>query len=175
MIWQYILTGLSCALFFGFVALCVWKFGLHSCYSAYGMLWREAFPPFNIWSVITFTTAALLIPPILEASKDNPWQAVAFFCPALIMFVAVTPDYGTNPSAGILHSVCAALSALLSLVFIITIAPHLWGLPVLFVLLATVAMFACGAYSAMFWYEMAAYATIYTAMFILIKNNLEMS
>ena len=168
MIWQYILTGLSCALFFGFVALCVWKFGLHSCYSAYGMLWREAFPPFNIWSVITFTTAALLIPPILEASKDNPWQAVAFFCPALIMFVAVTPDYGTNPSAGILHSVCAALSALLSLVFIITIAPHLWGLPVLFVLLATFATLLCGAYSAMFWGEMAAYATIYTAMFLLI-------
>ncbi len=168
MIWQYILTGLSCALFFGFVALCWAKFGLQSCYSAYGSLWREAFPPLNIWSVITFATAALLIPPILEASKDNPWQAVAFFCPALLIFVAATPDYQTNPSAGILHSVAAALSALLSLVFIFVIAPSLWGLPVVYVLLATVAMFLFGAYSAMFWYEMAAYATIYTAMFLII-------
>lgn len=125
-------------------------------------------PAFNIWSLVTFTTAILLVPPILQASAGNPWQAVAFFCPALIMFVAVTPDYATNPSAGILHSVCAALSALLSLAFIFTIAPHLWGLPVLYVLLATLAMLLFGAYTAMFWYEMAAYATIYTAMFILI-------
>ena len=163
-----VLTILSCALFFGFVVLCVWKFSLQSCYSAYGMMWARAYPPINIWSAVTFTTAALLIPPILEASKDNPWQAVAFFCPALLIFVAATPDYQTNPSAGILHSVAAALSALLSLVFIITIAPHLWGLPVLFVLLATFATLLCGAYSAMFWGEMAAYATIYTAMFLLI-------
>ena len=163
-----VLTILSAILFFGFVALCVWKFGLQSCYSAYGMLWRDAFPPFNIWSAVTFTTAALLVPAILEASKDNPWQAVAFFCPALIIFVAATPDYATNHPAGILHSVAAALSALLSLVFIFAIAPHLWGLPVLFVLLATFATLLCGAYSAMFWGEMAAYATIYTAMFLLI-------
>ena len=168
MIWQYILTGLSCALFFGFVALCVAKFGLQSCYSAYGAKWREAFPAVNLWSAVTFITAALLIPPILQASQSSPWQAVAFFCPALIMFVAVTPDYATNPSAGILHRVAAGLSALLALVFIITIAPHLWGLPVLFLLLATLATLACGAYSAMFWGEMAAYATIYTAMFLLI-------
>ena len=163
-----VLTILSAILFFGFVALCVWKFGLQSCYSAYGAKWREVFPAVNIWSVVTFTTAALLIPPILQASAGNPWQAVAFFCPALIMFVAVTPDYATNPSAGILHSVCAATSALLALVFIIAIAPSLWWLPVMYVLLSTVAMFVCGAYSAMFWGEMAAYATIYTAMFIII-------
>ncbi len=169
MIWQYILTGLSCALFFGFVALCVAKFGLQSCYSAYGMKWREVFPPINIWSVITFTTAALLIPPILEASKDNPWQAIAFFCPALLIFVAATPDYQTNPSAGILHSAAAAISAGLSVLFILLIAPHLWGLIVLYLLVATLAMLLFGAYSAMFWYEMAAYATIYTAMFILSR------
>lgn len=167
MIWQYILTGISCTLFFGFVALCVAKFGLQSCYSAYGMKWREAFPPINIWSAVTFLTAVLLVPAILEASKDNPWQAVAFFCPALIIFVAVTPDYATNPSAGILHSVCAIGAALLSVVFILLIAPKLWGLIVVYLLLATLAMFVFGAYSAMFWYEMAAYATIYTAMFIL--------
>ncbi len=162
------LTTLSAILFFGFVALCVANFGLQSCYSAYGAKWREAVPEVNVWSVVTFTTAVLLIPPILQASQGNPWQAVAFFCPALIIFVAVTPDYATNHPAGILHSVAAALSALLSLVFILAIAPHLWGLPVLFVLLATLSTLLCGAFSAMFWGEMAAYATIYTAMFLLI-------
>ena len=164
---MYALTILSAVLFFGFVALCVWKFSLQSCYSAYGMLWARAYPPINIWSAVTAVTAILLIPPILEASKANPWQAVAFFCPALLIFVAVTPDYQTNPSAGILHSAAAAISAGLSVLFILLIAPHLWGLIVVYLLAATVAMLVFGAYTAMFWYEMAAYATIYTAMFVL--------
>ena len=165
--WTSVLTIISAVLFFGFVVLCITKFGLQSCYSAYGMKWREAFPPINIWSAVTFTTAALLIPPILEASKDNPWQAVAFFIPALIMFVAVTPDYATNPNAGIVHSACAAISAGLSLLFILLIAPHLWGLIVVYLLVGTLAMLLFGAYTALFWYEMAAYVTIYTAMFLL--------
>lgn len=162
-----VLTIISSVLFFGFVVLCIGKFGLQSCYSAYGMKWREAFPPINIWSAMTAITAILLIPPILEASKDNPWQAIAFFCPALIIFVAVTPDYATNPSAGIIHSACAGISAFLALLFIIFIARYLWWLPVAYIILATIGMLLSGTYSAMFWYEMAAYATIYTAMFLL--------
>lgn len=166
--WTLVLTIISAALFFGFVALCVAKFGLQSCYSAYGMKWREAFPPLNIWSAVTFTTAVLLVPAILEASKDNPWQAVAFFCPALIMFVAVTPDYQTNPSAGILHSACAIGAALLSMVFILLIAPKLWGLLVIYLILAALGILAFGKFSALFWGEMAAYITIYTAVLVII-------
>ena len=168
MIWQYILTGLSCTLFFGFVALCVWKFGLQSCYSAYGEKWRDAFPPLNIWSAVTFTTAVLLVPTILEASKDNPWQAVAFFCPALLIFVAATPYYAEDSFVHILHGACAVLSAGFALTFIFIMASQLWALVAVVLILTTLLMIVCGTYSAMFWYEMAAYVSVYIAVFSMI-------
>ena len=168
MIWQYILTGLSCALFFGFVALCVAKFGLQSCYSAYGPLWREALPEFNIWSAVTLATAFLLIPPLLESSDGNPWQYTGFLCPALIMFVALTPDYNKGGMPLTVHSFCAAGGALFAVLYIIFVAPQLWWLIVLYLGLATAAMLHCGRWSFVFWYEMAAYAATYTVMFVII-------
>ena len=165
--WTLLLTSISAAMFVGFVLICIGHFGVQSCYSAYGALWHEKYPPINIWSVVTFTTAVLLVPVILEASKDNPWQAVAFFCPALLIFVAATPDYLTNTFSRVVHTVSASVSAALSLVFIIVIAPYLWPLIVCYLLFATAGMLIWGEDTAMFWYEMAAYATIYTSMFIL--------
>lgn len=168
MLWQYILTTLSCSLFFVFVILCAIKFGIQSCYSAYGALWHAVERKVNIWSAVTFTTAALLIPSILEATQGSPWQAVAFFCPALLMFVAATPNYTENKFVWTVHGASAGLSALMALLFITFIAPGLWWLIAVYLCLSTVGVLVSGKYSAMFWYEMAAYSIVYTAMFLII-------
>ena len=162
--WPLLLTSISASLFLGFVLICIGQFGIQSCYSAYGPLWHKECPKVNIWSIVTFITAVLLVPPILELSKDNSWQAVAFFCPALLIFVAATPDYDVNKFTHIVHGAAAGISAVLSILFIIFFYPSLWLIPVAYLILATDCMLIVGVWSAMFWYEMTAYAMIYTLM-----------
>ena len=171
MIWQYVLAALSCALFFGFVALCVKKFGLQSCYSAYGPLWAKTEPfsyLFNPWNIITFATAFMLVPVLLENSEGSPWQFAGFLCPALILFVALTPDYAVNKLAGIVHVVCAALGAVFSIVYILCVAPKFWWVILVYVIAASIGTIIYGKWSWNFWFEMAAYAGIYTTVFLLI-------
>lgn len=172
--WQLLFTALSCALFFGFVALCVKKYGLQSCYSAYGPLWAKT-PPFsygfNPWNIVTFLTAFILVPVLIEAGKDNPWQFLGFWCPALLLFVALTPDYGTNKLAGTVHIVCAGLAALLSVLYICFIAPKLWWIIPVVLVLATIASLITGFKKYWdFWYEMAAYVGIYTVTFLMVTK-----
>ena len=171
MIWQYVLTALSCALFFGFVVLCVKKFGLQSCYSAYGPLWAQVTPSagmLNIWSAVTLITAFMLVPVLIENADGSPWQFAGFLCPALILFVALTPDYATNKLAGIIHVVCATLGAVFSIIYIIFVAPQFWWLILVYVTLSSLATLYFGKWSWNFWFEMAAYAGIYTTVFLII-------
>lgn len=171
MIWQYILTALSCAMFFGFVVLCVRKFGLLSCYSAYGPLWAQVTPSagmLNIWSAVTLVTAFMLVPVLLENSEHSPWQFTGFLCPALILFVAATPDYATNKLAGTVHLVCALAGAILSIAYILLVTPRLWWVILVYVLIATACTVIYGKWSWDFWFEMAAFAGIYTTAFLII-------
>ena len=163
-------VALSCALFFGFVSICIFKFGLLSCYSAYGPYWINVSGTIqlNWWSAITFITAALLIPVLLENSDGNPWQFAGFFCPALLMFVALTPEYGTNKLAGSVHSLSAGLSALFSVIYIICVTPQLWWILAVIYGISTVCTLISGKYYWCFWFEMGAYASIYVAVFLII-------
>lgn len=162
-------TTLSAVLFFGFVILGVLMFGLLSCYSAYGPAWGYSYPRVpNIWSVVTFVTAVLLVPVLIVAGEGSAWQFTGFLCPAAIAFVALTPDYGTNKLAGKVHTFAAALGAMWSVVFIICVTPALWWLLVLYIGLAGLATVISGIYYWCFWFEMAAYLAIFTAMFVML-------
>ena len=55
-----------------------------------------------------------------------------------------------------------------SVVFIICVTPSLWWLLVLYIGLAGLATVITGIYYWCFWFEMAAYLAIFTAMFILL-------
>lgn len=173
MIWQYVLTALSCAMFFGFVVLCVKKFGLQSCYSAYGPLWGQLTPAagmLNIWSIVTFVTAFMLVPVMIENADGSPWQFAGFLCPVLILFVALTPDYATNKLAGAIHIVCAVLGAALSIVYILCVAPKFWWVILVYVTAASLATLRYGKWSWDFWFEMAAFAGIYTTVFLMLGH-----
>jgi hypothetical protein len=173
MIWQYILTAISAALFFGFVALCWAKYGLKDCYSAYGPAWAKT-PPFswylNPWCFVTGGTAAMLIPVMLETTVGSVWQFTGFLCPAILIFVALTPDYGKDKLANVMHQIGAKGAALWAVLFIIFNAPSLWWLLVLYIALAGICTLAFGKWSWCFWAEMAAYLGIYTAVFIMISK-----
>lgn len=172
--WPFILTLISAVLFFGFVALCVKKFGLESCYSAYGPHWAKT-PPFtwtlNPWNIVTLLTAAMLVPVLITAGEGSPWQFTGFICPAMLLFVALTPDYGRNPLSGKVHSICAAISAVFSVIFLIAIAPKLWWLLLVVYGLAGLCTLYYGKYYWCFFAEMAAYLSIYVGIFIMIFSK----
>ena len=171
MIWQYAFTITSAVLFFGFVWFCYRKFGLLTCYSAYGPCWAKT-PPWgyklNPWTAITVITAVLLIPVTIELADGSPWQFAGFLCPALLLFVGLTPDYGRNKMAGIVHSVCAGLAALLSVVYILCVFPQLWWLLVIYVAAAAIATVISGKDYWCLWFELAAYLGIYTTVLLMI-------
>lgn len=168
MIWHYILAGSSATLFTAFVILCVAKFGLLSCYSAYGPRFQKP-SSFNLWTVVTGLTAVLLMPVMLDCSAGSAWQFTGFLCTVLLVFVALTPDYATIPLAEKVHLICAIGSAIWAIAYIFCVAPSFWWVPVAWVTLATIASFVTGFRQYWdFWYEMAAFYSIFTTAFILI-------
>lgn len=166
--WQYILTAISCVLFFGFVIYGVCKFGLKDCYSAYGPEWHKKYPKFNIWTLITFITPMMIMPALFESSAGSVWQFTAFLCLFPMAFVAFTPDYQKGGMAGRLHSISAAMSAVFSILFTIFVAPQLIWFLVGYALAATILTFIFGKKNWLFWFEMAAYASLYTVLFCII-------
>lgn len=163
----YILAAISAALFFGFTIWCVCRFGLRSCYSAYGPLCRDYYK-INWWSVFTFFAAALLMPVMLEASGGKAWQFTGFLCCVCIMFIAFTPNYDRDHRVSTIHSTLALLGALWSVLYIVFNTPGLWWIIAAYIGLCMVACILTGTRTWNFWLEMVAFLSTYTAVFLII-------
>ena len=101
-------TLISMLIFIGFNAIGIEKFGLLSCYSAYGEKWAPLSPAnLNIWSVVTIAAALLLIPPMLATAVGNPLQFVCFFAPLYLILVGLTPDYKETKKKNLIHQIGA--------------------------------------------------------------------
>ena len=162
----YILTILSAVLLFGFMGLGIKKYGLLSCYSAYGPLWGKDFPKLNIWSVVTFITAFLMVPVMLEVSVFSAWQFLGFLAPTSLFLVSISPDYQTNKFSNVLHQI-GAWSAVVAVISFVCIIPHLWWLMIPFFLAAGIMSFVFKD-SIMLWGEDAVYMLTYAAMLMMI-------
>lgn len=168
MVWQYILTIISAVLLFGFAALCVYKFGWKTCYSAYGKFWDKG--DINTWSLVTILSAFIIVPAILEASNNSPYQFVGFLAPVSLLLVGATPNYATDKTQAIIHPI-GALSAVVFIVLYSILVPHL-----LWIVLSIVAIAALVGYiqringrkTIIFWLEMAMYMSTYVILFIII-------
>jgi len=121
------LTLASLIIFAVFNALGIRKFGMKTCLSEYGKLWGDAVPikNMNLWSIVLGISAALLFPPILQATEGNPWQFVGFLAPLYLFLVIFTPDYRESKKSNILHQIGAYTSAVGMLIWMIFIM-HMW-------------------------------------------------
>ena len=164
----YILTILSAVLLFSFMGVGIKKYGLLSCYSAYGPLWGKDFPKLNIWSVITFITAFLMVPVMLEVSVFSAWQFLGFLAPVSLFWVACSPDYQEGGLANVMHQVGAWTAVVAALAYI-CIIPHLWWLALPFAVVAVILSLIFKG-TLMLWGEVATYSTIYAALFIMIST-----
>ena len=165
------LTLLSLSIFLGFVVLTMAKFGVKDCWSAYAKDWKALTPNIvnlNVWSLVMVLIAVLLIPPLLSASEGSVWQFTGFLCPACLIFVGLTPSDGNRSKlAKTIHAVCAPLSALWAILYILLNATFLWWLIPAYCAIASVATLFYGKWSWNLWFEYAAFAMIYTGLIVL--------
>ena len=136
-------TIVSFALMFVFNIISVKKFGLWSCFSAYGEKWDDwskkninATGSVNLWSHITIVSAMLLVPPVLVTSNGYNIQFLCFFMPLYLFLVGITPDYNYFRKKKILHVLGVILCVISMLVWHLLIVHNL----IIFVPLTLIAL-----------------------------------
>lgn len=104
MVWMVIL---SCAIFTAYISAMAMKYGAKEVVSEYayegGM---------TLFTACIGTSAALLVPAMIEAAPDN-WKFLGFLAAAALIFVAVAPHYKgdeakLHKTAAKIAGVCAA-------------------------------------------------------------------
>lgn len=158
------------ALFAGFVALGIRKFGLLHSYSAYSPKWDEVLPAqgIHLWSVVTFVVALLLMFPLLEIGDESPWQFLGFFAPLYLVVVAFFPlTEEQDPRRYRIHCTAAVVCAVGALLWLALVL-GLWWLPLITAFLAfCTAMHTRTLLTAtVFWAEMAAFSAVYAGLII---------
>ena len=120
-------TIASLLIFVAFNVIGIRKFGMKSCFSEYGKLWGDAVPikNMNLWSIILFVCAFLLIPPILQSSEGNPLQFIGFLAPVYLFLVALTPDYKKDKKNMIIHNV-GAWTCVVGIILWMLLILHMW-------------------------------------------------
>lgn len=166
MVWQYVLTVLSAAMFFGFVALCVHQFGWLSCYSAYGVKWEDS-RDVNLWQFVTIWSAFLIVPVLLQTGEGNPYQFLGFLAPTSLLLVGATPDYATVKWQSVVHPVGAIAAAAFIALYAIAI-PHLLWVVLVLVAVAAFIGWKQQKNTLLFWLEMAMYASTYVIILAII-------
>lgn len=163
-----IITLFSCLLLFCFITLGIGKFGILSSYSSYSTKWKEICNfPLNVWSLVTFIAASMLIPILLNIGENNTLQFSGFFAPAYLMFVACTPNWESNKFEHIMHSTFADICAGMGLIFIIFVT-HLWYVLIisLCIMLICALLTKTLKYAYIFWLEMIMFLSIYISILL---------
>lgn len=117
-----ILVLLSAILLFGYWTIAWIWCGIRDCLSRYSV---EHYPA---WSYILFTSAMLLIPPMLELTDGKTLQCVAFFAPVSLFLVAITPRWATSNGQYWLHNAGVIAAVIFSVIFSILFRNLVWFL-----------------------------------------------
>ena len=107
-----------------------------------------------------------MIPVLLECGENNPWQFLGFLAPVSLFAVAMSPNYKTNKTENIIHQCGAWCSVAFILAYLFFIPDLLW-IVFPYILIALILSFIFKGTSTL-WFEVAAYLSIYTAMFLTI-------
>ena len=165
-----ITTILSLAIFAGFVALSIWRFGWRRSYSAYAAKWTEFLyidDHTHVWSIVTLVVALLLSFGAIEIGDESPWQFLGFFAPVYLIVVSLTPKWETNHKQRMIHYIGTGLCVVCTLLWFI-LALRLWYYPVI-----SLAVCALAAYltktikkSYVLWLELTLFAAVYAVILI---------
>jgi len=167
MTWQYILIIASALMLFEFVIIGVIRYGLLSCYSAYAAKWA---PPYasqlNPWQIVTYLSAALLMPVLFVQSVDSPWQCMGFLAVLGLGMVAASPGYADDKFQNVIHQIGAWSTVLFIILYTAFIQPQmLWIIGILLVLSIVMWLWKKNW---MLWGEMAMYVATYIILFLMV-------
>lgn len=123
--------------------------------SYYKIKYRWLFP------VVMGITGIMVMLYLLEITDERWFQFLSFLAPAALLFVAVAPDY-KQILEGQVHRAAAIMSAVFGVLLMVLLG--YWYVPVIFLVIAAVIIKHKG--NKVFWLEMGAFASLYTALFL---------
>lgn len=162
-------TLLSCLTLFCFIFLGIGKFGLLPSYSDYSTAWNKEFPipNMNLWSILTFIAAVLILPVLLEISDGHLLQFLGFLTPVYLICVSLTPDWAVKPEVCKWHAIFAWLCALCALLFIVLVLGKWWCVIIALVISLGSGLITKTLKSATtFWAEMIMFIGMYLALIV---------
>lgn len=165
--WITILSALSAIILFGFIFAGVVRWGLLPSYSDYSSKWGEVLPikNLNLWGLVTFVAAALLMPVMIELGNENVFQFLGFFTPVYLMCVSFTPNWKTDKTEGKLHPIFAYACAVAAFAWILFVV-HTWYvlLGISLFVIATALLSLSLKSAKVFWLEMIMFASTYFSL-----------
>lgn len=166
----YLLTLFSFILLTSFILIGMKKFGQLQSYSAYSSKWESYMPltsTTNLWSIVTFVAAILIIPAMVNLGEGNFLQCIGFFTPVYLIAVSQTPDWETVPLQHKIHMAFAILCAVGNILWICLICKLWW------VILIVASILGFYAYrknslwqNKIFWGEMIMFLSAYLSILI---------
>lgn len=168
---SYVCTILSMVMFIVFNCICIKKYGLLSCYSAYGKEWANytkehpQLTGLNIWSVVTIVTAALLLVPMIVSGKDSPLQFLCFFAPLHLFLVGITPRYTEKKTWNLVHQI-GAWGCVICILLWLFLVVKMWAVIIPVFALAFVVAIGTRTLkeSCLYYLEMAMYLSTYLVL-----------
>lgn len=161
-------TLISAVIFFGFLVISIYKFGIQSSYSAYSTRWFEIHEDSSVWSYATMAAILFLIPPLVESGDGSTLQFLGFLSPVYLGIVALTPRWKAFKKEHIIHSLFAGLCAIASIswsIFVVHTGMHLVYSTAAIVLLGLVTKTLIKSFT--FWAEMIAFVSIYVSLILI--------
>lgn len=162
-----LLTLSSMIILFMFISLCLAKYGILKSYSVYATKWLEISPTIPIWSIVTFISAILLLPPLIEVGNNNPLQFLGFFAPVYLIMVAFTPKWESDDMQYKYHMIFAVLCAICGILWSILVADTLYYLLCCIVVNATFGLITRTLHNSLVLYgELVVFETTYMSLIL---------
>lgn len=155
-----ILKLLATILFFGFIAISVYRWGIPHSYSMLAYKWNK-----TTWTIITIVTAFLITPVLIELGTLSAFQFLGFLTPVWLILVATTPNFLTDKTQNILHNTFTGLCVVSNLLWLTLVTNYVWIGLLVMALIAIIALLTKSIKSSyIFWIEMIIFLTTFICL-----------
>ena len=152
-----ILKLLAAILFWGFLAISIYRWGIPHSYSMLAYKWSK-----TTWTTVTILIAFLITPILIELGALSAYQFLGFLTPVWLMLVATTPNFLTDKTQNTLHNTFTGLCVVSNLLWLTLVTHYIWVSILVVLLIAILALLTKSIKTSyIFWLEMIMFLTIF--------------